>query len=69
MPSTYSKFILIQFARKTTIPQDKIIDVFNLLLTATWHTFNSQFYQQTDDVAMGGPAFSTTADIYMQVHE
>ena len=28
----------------------------NLVLTTTWYTFNFQFYQQTDGVAMGGPA-------------
>ena len=54
-----------QFARKTAIPQDKFLDLVNLVLTTTWYTFNSQFYQQTDGVAMGGPASSTTAEIYM----
>ena len=58
-----------QFARKTAIPQDKFHDLVNLVLTTTWYTFNSQFYQQTDGVAMGGPASSTTAEIYMQAHE
>ena len=33
------------------------------------YTFNSQFYQQTDSVAMRGPASSTTAEIYMQAYE
>ena len=42
-----------QFARKTAIPQDKFLDLVNLVLTTTWYTFNSQFYQQTDGVAMG----------------
>ena len=36
------------------------------LLTTAWYTFNSQFYQQTDGVAMGS---STTAEIYMQAYE
>ena len=45
-----------QFTRKTAIPQDKFLDLVHLVLTTTWYTFNSQFYQQTDDVAMGGPA-------------
>ena len=54
-----------QFARKTAIPQDKFLDLVNLVLATTWYTFNSQFYQQTDDVAMRGPASSTTAEIYM----
>ena len=58
-----------QFARKTTIPEDKFLDLDNLVLTTTWHTFNSQFYQQTDRFAVGGPASSTTAEVYMQTHE
>ena len=58
-----------KFARKTAIPQDKFLDLVNLLLTTTWYTFNSQFYQPTDGVAMGGPASSATAEIYMQAHE
>ena len=58
-----------QFAMKTAIPQDKFLDLVNLVLTTTWYTFNSQFYQQTDGVAMGGPVSSTTAEIYMQAHE
>ena len=40
-----------------------------MVLTTTWYTFNYPFYQQTDGVAMGGPASTTTAEIYMQAHE
>ena len=58
-----------QFARKTAIPQDKFLDLVNLVLTTTWYNFNSQFYQQTDGVAMAGLASSATAEIYMQPHE
>ena len=58
-----------QFARKMAIPQDKFLDLVNLALTTTWYTFSFQFYQQTDGVAMGGPASSTTAEIYMRAHE
>ena len=58
-----------QFIRKTTIPQDKFLDLVNLVLTITWYTFNSRFFQQTDGVAMGSPVSSTTAEIHMQVHE
>ena len=58
-----------QFTRKTAIPQDKFLDLVHLVLTTTWYTFNSQFYQQTDGVAMGGPASSTTTEIYIQTHE
>ena len=54
------------FTRKTPIPQDKFLDLVHLVLTTTWYTFNSQFYQQTSGVAMGGPASSTTAEIYLQ---
>ena len=41
----------------------------NLVSTITWCIFNSQFYQLTDGVAMGGPASSATAENYIQVHE
>ena len=43
-----------QFTRETAIPQDKFLDLVHLVLTTTWYTFNSQFYQQTDGVTMGG---------------
>ena len=33
-----------QFTRKTAIPQDNFLDLVHLVLTTTWHTFNSQFY-------------------------
>ena len=42
-----------QFIRKTAIPQDKFLDLVHLVLTTTWYPFNSQFYQQTDGVAIG----------------
>ena len=58
-----------QFTRKTTTPQDKFLDLVHLVLTTTWYTFNSQFYQQTDGVTMGGPASPTTVKIYMQAYE
>ena len=53
-----------QFTGKTAIPQDTFLDVVNLILTTTWYTFKSQFYQQTHGVTMVGPTFSTTADTY-----
>ena len=58
-----------QFTWKTAISQDKFLDLVNLVLTTTWYNFNSQFYQQTDGIEMGGPASSTTTEIYMQAHE
>ena len=45
-----------QFTRKTAIPQDRFLSLVHLILTTTWYT---------DGVAMGGPASSTTAKIYM----
>ena len=58
-----------QFTRKTAILQDKFLDLLNLVSTTNWYTVTSQFYQQTDGVAMGGPASSTTAEFYMQDHK
>ena len=58
-----------QFTLETAIPQDKFLDLIDLVLTNTWQTFDSQFYQQTDGVAMRRPATSTTPKIYMQAHE
>ena len=61
---------LLRFVQQgATVPQNKFLDLVNLALTTTWYTFNSHFYQKTDGVAMGGPASSTTAEIYMQAHE
>ena len=35
-----------QFTRKKGIPQDKLfLDLVHLVLTTTWYTFNSRFYQ------------------------
>ena len=36
---------------------------------STWYTFNSQFYQQIDDASVGGPASSTTEEVYIHAHE
>ena len=57
-----------KFTRKTVIPQDKFLDLVSLVLTTTWYAVDSQFCQQTDGVAMGGPASSATGT-YIQVHE
>ena len=58
-----------QFNRKTAIPKDKFLDLVHLVLTNTRYTFNSQFFQHTDGVAMAGPASSTTVEIYVQAYE
>ena len=39
------------------------------MLTKTCFQFNWKFLKQTDGVAMGGPASSVIAEIYMQAHE
>ena len=52
-----------QFTRKMTIPQNKFFDLVDLVLTATWCSFNSQFYQRTDDIAMGSEVSSSTSRI------
>ena len=51
------------------IPQGKFLDLVKLVLTTTWYTFNSQFSQQTDSVALGRTTSSTTAENYIQAHE
>ena len=58
-----------QFIRKTAIPQDKLLDLVDLVLTTTWYTFDSRFYLQTDGVAKGRSASSITAEICMQAPE
>ena len=58
-----------QYTSKTAIPQYRFLDLVHLVLTTTWFTFNFQFYLQTDDVTMGDPASSTTAEIYMRAYE
>ena len=58
-----------QCTRKSIIPQEKLLDLVNLGLTTTWYAFNSQFYQQTDGVAMGGPAYLSTEEYYMRAHQ
>ena len=58
-----------QFNRKTAIPQDRFVDLVYLVLKTTWYGFNFQFLKQTDGVSMGGPASSTTAEIYFQAYK
>ena len=37
-----------QFTRKTAIPQNKFLDLVNLVLTTTWYTSNSLIVLRTD---------------------
>ena len=46
----------------------RFLDLVNLLLIATWDSLNSQFYQQTDATAMGGPASSVAPARSMALH-
>ena len=55
--------------KKACISQDKFLDLFNLVLKIISDTFDSNFSQQTDGVAIGGLASSNTAEIFMQLHE
>ena len=54
---------------KTNIPAEDLLEITELLLTKTCFQFNGKFLKQTDGVAMGGPASSVIAEIYMQAHE
>ena len=54
-----------QFTGKTAIPQDRFLDLVNLVLTTTWYAFNSQFYQQTDGVCCCLPKY----DMIQRHHE
>ena len=54
---------------KTKIPPSNLLEIIEFLLTKTWFIFDGKYYSQTDGVAMGGPASSVVAEIYMQKHE
>ena len=59
-----------QFTRKTPITQNKFRELINLVLTtSSWHTYNSQLFQETDYISMRGLASSITGEIYRQVNE
>lgn len=52
--------------RKMGVPlHGKFYGLVNLVLTTSWYTFSSTFFQQIISVAMGEPAPSTTAEIYI----
>ena len=51
------------------MPQEKFLGLLNMVLTTTWYTNDSPFYQQTYGVEMGSPASSMTTEIYIQAHE
>lgn len=52
--------------RKMGVPlHGKFYGLVNLVLTTSWYTFSSTFFQQIISDAMGEPAPSTTAEIYI----
>ena len=61
--------MMINLLGKGLYLKTNFFDLVNLVLRTIWYSFNSQFYQQTDGVAMKGPTSSTTADIYVQIHK
>jgi hypothetical protein len=48
---------------------DDILALFKLVLTSTYICFNSQYFEQTDGVAMGSPLSPVTANFYMENFE
>ena len=53
---------------RTNLLPDEILELLEFLLCTTFFVFNGEFHQQTDGVAMGGPASSIVAEIY-SVHD
>ena len=52
--------------RKMGVPlHGKFYGLVNLVLTTSWYSFSSTFFQQIISDAMGEPAPSTTAEIYI----
>ena len=52
--------------RKMGVPlHGKFYGLVNLVLTTSWYTFSSTFFQKIISDAMGEPAPSTTAEIYI----
>ena len=54
---------------RTSIPAKDILQLTRLVLTKTSFLFNGIIYKQTDGVAMGGPASSVVAEIFMLMFE
>ena len=58
-----------KYEQKTKIPRADLLELIEFLLTKTWFIFNGECFTQLDGVAMGGPASSVIADIYMQHYD
>ena len=48
---------------------ENVLDLLEFLLRTTFFIFNGTYYQQTEEVAMGGPPSSMVTEIYMQETE
>ena len=60
--------MLISKTKHTSHPPKDLL-VITFLLTKTWFLFDGTFFKQTDGVALGGPASSVVAELYMQNHD
>jgi len=49
--------------------KDEILALYKHVLTSTYFCVNSQFYEQTDGVAMGSPLSPVIANFYMEDFE
>ena len=72
IPITDALLVIIDLLNNDTTLQDgtnmlpdQILELLEFLLRTTFFIFNGEFHQQTDGVAMGGPASSIVAEIYM----
>ena len=57
-----------QFINRTAVPQEKFLDLVNLVLTTNWCTFDFQFYKRSEGVSMEEPASSITTKVYIKTH-
>jgi hypothetical protein len=51
---------------RTPLIIEKIIDLINMCLNATYFQFGEKFYEQTSGLAMDSPLSSILADLYME---
>ena len=55
-----------KLADRTLLSPRQILDLLVILLRTTYFKFNGDFYQQTDEAAIGGPASAIVSEIYIQ---
>ena len=49
--------------------EDDVLALFKHVLTSTYFCFEGQFYEQTDEVALGSPLFPVIANFFMEDSE